>query len=230
MDIKFNLRVRWFDHQVKWINLKENANLNVLSKKEINLLWMPKIIFENADTIKPIIIDESAIISIIRKSSGEVLTYPEDINEEMYFNSSENPLEYQREYQQKFYCDFNFFWYPFDTQECRMKFKIFNSMSDSVLLQPGSTNFSGEANLLQFTVIKWNISRRKDGRIVEAKLIFQRNYFNHFATIFFPSLCILLIAQCTVYFKQEHFKTSIPVTLTSMLGKQSFRLSLFFHP
>ena len=69
MELKFNLKFTWFDHQVKWMNLKENANLNVLSKEEIGLLWMPKIMFANADTIKPIIIDESAIISVIRNTS-----------------------------------------------------------------------------------------------------------------------------------------------------------------
>ena len=98
MELKFNLKFIWFDHRVKWMNLKENENLNVLSKEEICLLWMPKIVFSNADTIKPIIIDESAIISVQRKTNGEVLLYPEEISEEMYFNSSKNPLEYRRDY------------------------------------------------------------------------------------------------------------------------------------
>ena len=119
---------------------------------------------------------------------------------------SKNPLEYRREHQQKFYCGLNFFWYPFDTLECGMRLKIFESMSDSVTLQPGFANFSREANLFQFTVIKWDISKRKNHRIVEAKLTYQRNYFNHFATISPPCLCDFLIDQCTVYFKQEHFK------------------------
>ena len=217
MEVRFNLQIFWLDHQVKWMNLKENANLNVLSREEIGLLWMPKIMFENADTIKPIIIDESALISVLRMSNGEILLYANEINAEMYFNSSKNPVEYQRKYQQKFYCDFDFVWYPFDTQECGIKLKLFDSLSSNVELQAGSVKFTGEQNLLQFKVIGWNIAKSADG-IIEAKLTFQRNFFNHFATTFLPSLCILLIAQCTLYFKAEHFKTSVPVTLTSMLG------------
>ena len=218
MEIKFHLFLSWFDHQMKWKNLNKNNNLNVLTKEETGLLWTPKIMFENADTIKPIIIDETAFISVSKRSNGEVHHYPDEINEDMYFNSSQNPLQYHRKYQQKFYCDFQFLWFPFDTQECGIRLKLFDSITDSTLLQAGSIKFTGEQNLLQFKVISWNITKSNDG-VVEAKLTFRRNFSNHFATTFLPSLCILLIAQCTLYFKSEHFKTSVPVTLTSMLGK-----------
>ena len=42
---------------------------------------------------------------------------------------------------------------------------------------------------------------------------------NHLMTTFIPSLCILSIAQATVYFKTEHFKTSVPVAVSALLGK-----------
>ena len=42
---------------------------------------------------------------------------------------------------------------------------------------------------------------------------------NHLMTNFIPSLCILTIAQATVYFKTEHFKTSVPVAVSALLGK-----------
>ena len=42
---------------------------------------------------------------------------------------------------------------------------------------------------------------------------------NHLMTTFIPSLCILTIAQATVYFKTEHFKTSVPLAVSALLGK-----------
>ena len=42
---------------------------------------------------------------------------------------------------------------------------------------------------------------------------------NHLMTTFIPSLCILTVAQTTVYFKTEHFKTSVPVAVSALLGK-----------
>ena len=47
----------------------------------------------------------------------------------------------------------------------------------------------------------------------------KRNPVNQLMTTYIPSLFILAIAQITVYFKNEHFKTSVPVAVTSLLGK-----------
>ena len=46
----------------------------------------------------------------------------------------------------------------------------------------------------------------------------RRDYMNHLMTTFFPSFCILIVAQTTVYFKTEHFKTSVPVAVSALLG------------
>ena len=50
---------------------------------------------------------------------------------------------------------------------------------------------------------------------------------NQIMTIYIPSLFILTIAQTTIYFKSEHFKTSVPVAVTALLGNLSVSLS---HP
>ena len=99
-----------------------------------------------------------------------------------------------------------------------MKLEVFDSMSDTVGLKAGSVDYSGEPELLQFVVIGWDIHKNEGNGIVEAKLTFQRNFSNHFATTFLPSFCLLLISLCTVYFKTEHFRTSVPVNITTMLG------------
>ena len=39
----------------------------------------------------------------------------------------------------------------------------------------------------------------------------------HLLSTYLPSCCILIIAQVIIYFKKEHFKTSIPVGITAML-------------
>ena len=41
---------------------------------------------------------------------------------------------------------------------------------------------------------------------------------NQLMTTFIPSLLILCIAQTTVYFKPEHFKTCVPVVVSALLG------------
>ena len=45
----------------------------------------------------------------------------------------------------------------------------------------------------------------------------RRHIGYHLISTFLPSICVLILAQTTVYFKSEHFKTSIPLAVTSML-------------
>ena len=84
----------------------------------------------------------------------------------------------------------------------------------------GKLEYIGKTELIQFNVVSWLImDKDKDNEEVRAVLRFQRIFFNHLATTYVPSFCILLLAECAVFFKKEHFKTSIPVTITTMLGK-----------
>ena len=218
VEVRFKLMLSWFDANVKWINLKDDNNLNILSKDSVNLLWMPQISFENTDGINNLMIDEFTLVSINKSSDGQILQYPDEVDIQEYFLSSQNPIEYERKYHQILFCEFKFFWYPFDKQICGIRLKLFDSIANDVTLIPNIINYTGDQELLQFNVINWNLIKLEGGAI-EGQLTFQRNYVNHFATTFLPSFCILLISLCTLYFKSEHFKTSVPVTITSMLGK-----------
>ena len=59
-------------------------------------------------------------------------------------------------------------------------------------------------------------------KIFISKVRLKRNPVNQLMTTYIPSLFILAIAQITVYFKNEHFKTSVPVAVTSLLGNYLF--------
>ena len=97
----------------------------------------------------------------------------------------------------------------------------FDAFKDMLNLHGRNVSFLGNKKLLQFNVMDWKIEMGDgDGDFNEliAKLTFKRIFLNHLATTYVPSLCILLATECLVFFKKEHFKTSIPVTITNMLG------------
>ena len=71
VEIKFNLIVQWFEHNVKFLNLQAET-LNVLSPEELSQLWMPKVLFQNSDNIEPIYKDDSSFISVRREADGRV--------------------------------------------------------------------------------------------------------------------------------------------------------------
>ena len=71
VEMKFNLIVQWFEHNVKFLNL-QTETLNVLSPEELSQLWMPKVLFQNSDNIEPIYKDDSSFISVRREADGRV--------------------------------------------------------------------------------------------------------------------------------------------------------------
>ena len=49
----------------------------------------------------------------------------------------------------------------------------------------------------------------------------KRQYQHHLFNTYIPTLGLMMTCQTTLYFNKEHFKTNVPVTITTMLGMQS---------
>ena len=127
IDLKFNLILEWLDHKVEWKNLKAEDHLNTLSNIELDKLWLPKVLFQNSDNIEPIKHKDSSTVVKVRRQ-GEGKLREGDKGGVLSYMGGENPLVYQRKYQQRFYCTFDFRWYPFDSQECGIDLTNFDTL------------------------------------------------------------------------------------------------------
>ena len=154
-EVKFTLKIKWFDVQLTWMNLMNESTRNFLSKKEIEKIWKPKVQFGNSENINPIAIDNSATIYVEKNKPGKSRILPSEKHRALYYEGAENPLVYSRVYQEKFFCNFDYRWFPFDTQICDINFTTFNSMHDSVNLIPQTVNYTGEKTLMIFTVVDY---------------------------------------------------------------------------
>ena len=85
-------------------------------------------------------------------------------------------------------------------------------------MEAGTMEYLGEKELLQYSVKEWRMEK-VGGNVVKAVLKVQRIFFNDLFTTFIPACCLLLISYCTLFFKKEHFKTSLPVVITTLLGE-----------
>ena len=113
---KFRLRLKWFDLQLKWVNLKESKFRNFLNDDEKKMIWIPKLRMEDSDYIKPIAVDKSATVYVKRESEGSSRIYPTNVDRSLYYEGADNPLHYERDYQEQFFCSFDYIWYPFEVQ------------------------------------------------------------------------------------------------------------------
>ena len=76
-------------------------------------------------------------------------------------------------------------------------------------------SYSGPVEMLQYNVIHWEMREVEDG--LEVMMTLQRRFNHHLATTFVPTFCLMLVCQSTLYFNEEHFKTTSGVSVTTML-------------
>ena len=176
MDLRFvaklTVTIKWFDVQLTWINLKSEDAMNFLNSEEKKMIWIPKVNFGNSEYIEPFQVDESAAVYVQKKTKGESRLYPNEVRRALYHNGSENPLTYQRSFQEVFFCKFDYIWFPFDTQHCRITFKPFNSFVPLVNFVPIKASYTGEKSLLVFSVeevLFENIGQPSDEIILKIK-------------------------------------------------------------
>ena len=144
---------------------------------------MSKVLFQNSDYIEPIKHKDSSTVVVVRRKESEGKLREEDGL--LLFSGSENPLVYQRKYQQRFYCTFDFRWYPFDTQECSIELANFDTLKvffcrklrisftsicqGFLSMEAGRMEYVGERELLQYSVKEWRMEKTGDN-VVKAVL------------------------------------------------------------
>ena len=81
----------------------------------------------------------------------------------LFYEGSENPINYRRKYSKDFSCDIKLQKYPFDRQVCKMRLNLPSSLEGLVSLLPGEIRFSGSREMLQFRVENWSLARTEAG-------------------------------------------------------------------
>ena len=80
------------------------------------MIWIPKLRMEDSDYIRPIKVDQSATVYVKKESKGSSRIYPTNVDRSLYYEGQDNPLNYERDYQEPFFCPFDYHWYPFEVQ------------------------------------------------------------------------------------------------------------------
>ncbi len=64
----------------------------------------------------------------------------------MLFSGAKNSISLTREYYQEYACQFDLYYYPFDTQVCEMRFEVQGKTEEYVKLQQDGkgVDFQGE--------------------------------------------------------------------------------------
>ena len=114
-------------------------------------------------------------------------------------------------------CDFDYSWYPFDTQSCGQHRTISYT---TVQLAAGSMiSYTGKSDIGQyyFRKIKFCEVDKYGRRGLYIDLIFSRPLTGSFMTIFLPTGMLLMISQMSTIFSSSFLDMVIEVNTTLLL-------------
>ena len=52
IDLKFHILLEWFDHRLTYNNLKHRRYLNALNETDVEMIWLPLVIYENTEQME----------------------------------------------------------------------------------------------------------------------------------------------------------------------------------
>ena len=119
ISFKFRTHLSWRENRVNYQNLKKDSTNNMLTQDEVNMLWLPLVIYSNTDQEETtrLGVEWEWKTDIFVEREGEAKrNSEEDIDEAEIFLGSENSLRMEQTYTHAFHCVFQLSKYPFDTQ------------------------------------------------------------------------------------------------------------------
>ena len=215
---------RWLDPPLSYRNLDDDYRINLISEEEEEKIWFPKMIFLNAlsedDTITFKLNQEYALVRNLENIYNP--NGAEEIDNTYMYAGDVNKHYLRKEFVTVWMCDFNMKWYPFDTQECSMQYKITNKYSDFAMLVPEKLSYAGPEDLSEYTVKGYRMCTVKLGRNtkydgVEVKVTLGRPLISNILIVFIPCIILLIICHLANVFEKDYLDMVIGVNLTALL-------------
>ena len=133
---------RWKDRRLTFSSFGPGGRTKI-SPDEWKTLWKPWTVFANMRHGDSLIKSD--------KPDGFSAKFEEGYNSSADIHlGSQIVIEYEKEMIVELMCDYHMFWYPFDSQACRVE--LYQEEEDARLI-PKAVTYSGPRQLIQYTVI-----------------------------------------------------------------------------
>ncbi|ROT78797.1 putative glycine receptor subunit alpha-4 isoform X3 [Penaeus vannamei] len=212
------LKLRWQDTRLNFLNLHDDRTLNLLSEEAVASVWTPRVFFRNARGNIFTNLERGSRVEGIRQGEARPgpPSRPEEVN---IYPGYESSLEMSQLYSVTYSCDFELLMFPFDAQLCRLHFELVSASSSYMTLIPSGANYTGQNDLIEYTIGKVSIKMDEEGEFssVSVYVRFQRRYVFYLLTLYIPSTLLIIIAYATFFFNPQDFNSRIVVALTSLL-------------
>ena len=137
-----------------------------------------------------------------------------------YFTGKENSVHMRRFYNQRFLCDYQLNWYPFDIQNCFMKMEIKKSYSPFIQLLVDQFEYTGPQFLTQYEVRSIDMEVKENSMGLQEVLVtisLGRQLLGVLLNVIIPIIVLLIISYSTNFYKDDYFESVVAINLTTML-------------
>ena len=207
----------WYNEHLTFQNLKQNG-LNQIFQDDRDIVWIPWIEFnsmENKNKCERT--EKQELFTIVPNPNVRYERNSLSVRENAFlFPGKENKMIQEKEISCEFICEFDYKWYPFDSQVCPL---IFNMSETNVVLRVGNIQYSGDRELLQYFYKSINfcnkVKKGENGISIEVTL--GRPITSSLMTTFLPTVILLIISQMSTSLSDSYFDLVIEVNTTVLL-------------
>ena len=134
----------------------------------------------------------------------------------LFFQGSKNYISQNWSWTSDYICNFEYEWYPFDTQCCHIEDKILGS---NITIRPINVVYTGSSDLGKYYFRQMSHCEvDKTGRSgLTLDFIISRPLTSNSLTLFLPTAMLLLISQMSTTFSDTYLEMVIEVNATLLL-------------
>ena len=134
----------------------------------------------------------------------------------LFFQGSKNYLSQNWSWTTDYICNFEYKWYPFDTQSCHIHQKI---LGNNIKLRPVNIVYTGSSDIGKYYFREMHYCQvDREGRSgLFTDFIISRPLTSNCLTIFLPTAMLLLISQMVTTFNKTYLEMVIEVNATLLL-------------
>ena len=127
LTVDYKVSLRWHDRRLVFTDLSNRTDLNRLTPLQNQLIWKPRLVYLNAlGAADEDDFAEGSTLALIKQKQEDSFerdsSFPLTLSREArLFSGSENSLELSKKLTQNYPCQFDLFYYPFDTQVLELK-------------------------------------------------------------------------------------------------------------